>query len=354
MNILIVGAGPTGLTAGLELARRGITPTIVDKRESASTLSRAVGITSRSLEILSRSGAAERLIEEGIAMEGLKVYVGDRLVMEVPLYSDRTYYQHVLGLAQDRTEAIMADTLTSLGVAVRYGVAVVGLTENSDQVIVRYSDDTEEAFEQVIGADGTRSTVREQAGIGYPGHDLPQIWSIADVDCDDWRHPGRVTVVRAAPGKTIVVGPLGSTRYRLVASDEDAIEALPLPMNIKNVRSEGKFTISVRQAETYSKGRVHLAGDAAHCHVPIGGRGMNLGIADAAELTKQLIEGGDMDEYSSIRHSYGAATLKVTERGRKMAGGINLPRRAAFRLLTTVVNAIGPVKRRLGRFLVEF
>lgn len=353
MKVLIVGAGPTGLTAAIELARRGVVPTVIDQRDSASTLSRAVGITPRSLELLSHSGVSDRLIAEGVAMDGLRVYRGETLALDMPLHSERAFFPTVLGLPQDRTEVIMAETLTSLGGSVRYGVALASLGEQVDRVVARLSLGAEEEFDIVIGADGIRSTIREAAGIAYPGIDLEQTWSIADVDVDDWRHPGKITLVQVKPGTVVVVAPIGGTRYRLVASHEDALKALPLPLNVTNVRREGTFSISVRQAERYSKGRVHLAGDAAHCHAPVGGRGMNLGIADASELAKRIVEGG-LEGYSALRHQAGAEAVAVTERGRKMTGGLTWQRRLAFRTLLSAAAFVPTIKRRLGRFLVEF
>lgn len=151
----------------------------------------------------------------------------------------------------------------------------------------------------------------------------------------------------------IVVAPLSATRYRVVASHENALQALPLPLNVTNIRREGTFKISVRQAETYSKGRIHLAGDAAHCHSPVGGRGMNLGIADGVELAKRIVE-NTIEGYTAVRHRDGAEAIKVTERGRIMTGGMSWGSRLAFRTLLTLANDIGPIKNRLGRFLVEF
>ncbi len=353
MKVLIVGAGPTGLTAAIELARRGVLPVIVDRRHDASTLSRAVGITPRSLELLSHSGVAQRLIEEGIAMDGLCVYRGTSLALSMPLHSERTYFPTVLGLPQDRTESVMAEILTSLGVAVQYGIGLETLSNREDAVVARFSDGTENHFDHVVGADGIGSTVRQSAGIAYPGADLDQTWSIADVDAEAWLHPGKITLVRAGAGTVMVVAPMGGNRYRLVASHENALQALPLPLNVTTVHREGTFNISVRQAETFSRGRVHLAGDAAHCHSPVGGRGMNLGITDATELAKRMVE-GDLSGYSSLRHSECEEAISITERGRKMTAGSNWRRRLAFRALLTAASIAGPVKRRLGRFLVEF
>ena len=353
MNVLVVGAGPTGLMVGIELARRGVTPTVVDQRDSASTLSRAVGITPRSLELLSHSGAADPLIAEGIAMDGLRVYHGQKLSLGMPLRSSTAFHPNLVCLPQDRTEAIMAAVLTKRGTTVKYGLKFEGLTQLADGVLTRFDDGTEEIFDHVVGADGIRSTVREQAGIAYPGFDLDERWSVADVDIANWRHPGCLTVVQAGPGKVAVVVPIGEGRYRVVAVGESALKAMPLPLDVTNVRREGAFTISIRIADTYSTGRIHLAGDAAHAHSPVGGRGMNLGIADAAELARRLVEGG-LKGYSEARHIEALEARKITERGRKMSTGPNLGRRIAFRGLVTAASLLPTIRRRLGSFIVEF
>ena len=353
MKVLIVGAGPTGLTAAIELARKGIKPKIIDRREGLSTLSRAVGITPRSLEILSHSGASETLIVEGIPMDGLRVYFGQSLSLKMPLRSERSYHPNLVCLPQDRTEAIMADALSKYGVEVKYGLKFVALSQTVDSVSVKYDDGNEETFDHVIGADGIRSMVREQAGIAYEGFDLEEQWAVADVDVFNWRHPGCLTVVQAGPGTVAVVVPIGKDRYRVVASRDSALEALPLPIDITNVRREGLFTISVRIAETYSKGNIHLAGDAAHAHSPVGGRGMNLGVADAAELAQRLVN-GELEGYTQSRHAEALEARAITERGRLMSTGPNLGRRIVFRALVGAASMLSPIKRKIGSFIVEF
>ena len=161
-------------------------------------------------------------------MDGLRIYRGQRLSLEMPLHSDHTFFPTILGLPQDRTEAIMAEVFTSSGGVIDYGVSLEDITEKDDQVVASFSTGPDESFDAVIGADGTKSTVRKSAGIAYPGVDLEQTWSIADVDVDDWRHPGKITLVQVCPGTVIVVAPMGNSRYRLVASHEDALKALPL------------------------------------------------------------------------------------------------------------------------------
>ncbi|WP_444946924.1 FAD-dependent oxidoreductase [Microbulbifer sp. VTAC004] len=154
------------------------------------------------------------------------------------------------------------------------------------------------------------------------------------------------------PGLVAVSVPIGENRFRFVSSCENALEAFPLPLKIHKVRSEGVFKVSVRQAESYSKGRIHLVGDAAHCCIPVGGRGMNLGIADAVELAKRMA-GNPLDGYSEFRQREDKKVIAITERGRKIVTAKTLVARMEFNTVLAAAKYSPFVKRRLSRFVVE-
>ncbi|WHI49423.1 FAD-dependent monooxygenase [Microbulbifer sp. MLAF003] len=289
-----------GLTLAVELALRHILARIIDKRDSSSTLSRAVGITSRSLELLSPLGVSRQLIEEGIAIQEARIYQGTRLVMRMPLHSCSSYFPTILGLPKDRIEMVPSATLSAMGVQVEYQLELLQFNKEGNQVVAELSNGENETFDYIVGAGGIHSAVRECANIAYPGFDLKEKWSIADVEVENWPYSKTFTLTQMKPGLVAVSVPIGENRFRFVSSCENALEAFPLPLKIHKVRSEGVFKVSVRQAESYSKGRIHLVGDAAHCCIPVGGRGMNLGIADAVELAKRMA-GNQMDGYSEVR-----------------------------------------------------
>lgn len=349
MNILIVGAGPAGLTAGLELARRGISATIIDRRAGGSTLSRAVGIVPLSLKLLEPSGVTARLLEEGIQMQAVKFYVGRKSLAAIPLgpSNPRYGYGHVLMLPQDQTEAALKDAFTALGGTIRYNTEFESLMEEDGKVTVTLTGGESETYDYVIGADGIKSSVRATLDLEFPGHDLGETWSIADVNCTDWANPEDFTLCILPAGGIAVVAPIGVDRCRVISNGPDALGSLPLPMGVTEINREGQFAISVRQVRQYRKGRVFLAGDAAHCHSPVGGRGMNLGIADACELAACL-ESGDLDRYGHVRHKAGAATISGSERVRKMATAKNPVRRTLFRNALRLVGKSRFLQRRLA------
>lgn len=318
-NVLIVGAGPTGLTAGVELQRRGVNATVIDRRDQASTFSRAVGIMPASLKLLEPSGVAAGLLAEGIKFRSGHVYNKSAKLLTLPFEPKEKMhgYDFMLGLAQDRTEHILYDKLIELGGVVHYSTEFKNLEDKGDHVEVKFGDDKTESFDFVIGADGIQSAVREQLGISYPGIDLPETWSIADVDAEDWPNADGFTICLLDDALMAVVAPLEPNRFRVISNTPNALETLPLPLNVTNIRREGQFNISIRQVEEYQKGNVFLAGDAAHCHSPVGGRGMNLGIADAVELAKRIAD-GTHDQYSTIRHAEGKRVIEGSERARKI------------------------------------
>ncbi len=317
MGVLIVGAGPAGLTTAVELARRGIVSDVIELRESGSGWSRAVGIMPASLDILRPSGVTDKLLAEGIKFRQVRLYRHSSLVLDLPLKVSEADNEFILGLAQDRTETHLQDVLSELGGAVRFGTELVDLRQDANKVTVEMRDGAKAEYDYVVGADGLRSTTRELLNIEFRGHDLPETWSIADVDADGWPNTNAFTICRLSGGRMVVVAPLESKRFRVVSNTEDALAALPLKMNVTNIRRAGRFKISIRQVAHYGLGRVFLVGDAAHCHSPVGGRGMNLGIADGAELARRMVE-GELEGYGESRHKVGREVIAGSEAIRKV------------------------------------
>ncbi len=346
-KVLIVGAGPTGLTAAVELARRGIVADVIDRREEASGLSRAVGILPRSLDLLGPSGVADRLRAEGIAFESAKFYRNARFIARIPLTSPTG--DTILGLAQDRTEHHLADVFRGLGGTVRYGLAFERLVRNGeDAVEAGLGDGSTAGYDYLIGADGVRSSVRETLGLAFEGYDLPEKWSIADVDVEAWENARDFTICLLDAGAVAVVAPLEARRVRVISNTPDALAALPIGLETRKVRRKGQFTISVRQVRDYARGRVFLAGDAAHCHSPVGGRGMNLGIADAADLAERIARGTTAG-YTAARHAAGAGVIAGSESARKQITSKNPLSRPLIVAALRLVGAIPALQRRFSR-----
>ena len=344
-HVLIVGAGPTGLTAAVELARRGLIPYVIEKRESASGLSRAVGILPSSMKILEPSGVSDAIRRESIAYQAAVFHDEGRPIARLCFNEVEDINARVFGLAQDRTETHLREAFERLGGHVNYGAELTGLTQDDSSVRVTINGD-DHSYDYAVGADGVHSTVRNALGLEFLGHDVPEEWSIADVECPNWVAPDEVHVYLRSGGRVVIVAPLETRRFRIVSNTTDAVDTLPVPMNITRVRRHATFRISVRQVESYRKGRVFLAGDAAHCHSPVGGRGMNLGIADAADLARRFIEGG-LDGYHEARHAAGRETIALSERGRRIATSLSPVIRSLAKGALRTIAAIPTVRRRV-------
>lgn len=314
---LIVGAGPTGLTAAIALARQGHAVRVFEKRREASNLSRAVGILPRTMRALDALGAAEAIREESLVIKRVRLSRLGRRIGELDL-SDAVAPEHqILALPQDRTETLLRETLEGLGGAVEFGRAFADLVQDPDGVDVTDEAGATERFEHVVGCDGVGSPVRQAVNVGFPGYDLPGEWSIADVDVAGDFDPHRVFIDTGDRETRIAIAiPIGPRRIRIIARRPDALEGLPFPIEVAKVNRASPFTIQIRQAENYVTGRVLLAGDAAHCHSPVGGRGMNLGMIDAIAAA-DAVTSGDLAGYAQARHAEGEKTIRETEALRK-------------------------------------
>ncbi len=345
VKVLVIGAGPTGLTAALALSAGGVSCRIVERRTEPSALSRAVGIMPVTIDLLRPLGAADKILAEAMSLRQILLTRAGKPLMRLDNRAPEHRNRVILGLPQNRTEEISRDVLAKNGVHVEYGVVVDSIETDDQRVIAGFSDGSSQTYEWVIAADGIKSRTREQLGIAYPGHDLPGEWSIADVDVVGEFDPELVMLDAQAPGGVFtMVLPIEERRARIVSSTPDALTALVHPLEIGNVRRTGTFQISIRQAESYRKHRVLLAGDAAHCHSPLGGKGMNLGMADAVAAAKAII-GGNVESYSNEHHRVGMGILKKTEAARKVVTSNNLLVKTALTTVTIAVSNL-PFARR--------
>ena len=351
-SILIAGAGPTGLTAAIELARRGFRPRIISSNEEPVHESRALGISRRSLDILAPSGATARLLAIGHRIPALNFRTAKRRLFRVPFPEADAPVPLLMIVPQSEIEQILVETLRDLGIEVEWRTELRELmTPETPRATTRGPGGDEVLTpDLVIGADGAHSRTRHALGIGYPGGAYETDWGLADCRVDTALSFDEGHGFDLAPVLFVVL-PIRENLVRFICDQRDVLAHVPPEITVQSVEWESGFRISHRQAETYQAGNVFLAGDAAHIHSPIGARGMNLGIEDAAWLA-WLIATGETDDYTKARWPVGRHVLKTVDPATRLMASDAMPIRFARRHLLPWMIDIPPLRKRMvGRII---
>ncbi|GAA2676266.1 FAD-dependent oxidoreductase [Streptomyces lunalinharesii] len=371
-DVIVVGAGPTGLLLAGDLAEAGLAVTLLERRDdTTSNLSRALAVHARTLEQLDARGLADELIAGGHRLPGLQVF-GDAVLPATRLHSR---FPFVLITPQYEVERLLLRRARQAGVTFRYGAEVRGLTQDADGVTVRFRAAGEPAGDvgslragYVVGTDGARSSVRAAIGLPFPGKAVVRSVVLADVRLD--RAPDSPFAVRAARDAFALVGSFGDGWYRVLGWHRHAPASDDAPATLDEVREVtrlsfgtdfgmhdarwiSRFHSDERQAPAYRVGRVFVAGDAAHVHSPAGGQGMNVGLQDAANLSWKLaavVRGHSpdalLDSYQEERHPVGTAVLRSSGALIRLALLRAAPGRALRRLGGQLLTHLPPLSRR--------
>jgi 2-polyprenyl-6-methoxyphenol hydroxylase-like FAD-dependent oxidoreductase len=343
-RIFISGGGPVGLAAALELQRRGYTPQIVDPDLEVSPQSRALAINARTLDLLEPSGATETLLAAGHRVHGAIIRSSGRTLAEIDLKRIPHRFNFLLSLAQSRTEEILESTLHRFGGHLQRGVALASFTPEPD-LRVTLSDGRQIPCDMLIGADGAHSKVRKALGLSFPGESAEQTFGLADVTLDDWPFAFDRAVAFILATHVAAFIPMREGFGRFITTRPGCLAHLPREAKVHRCEWESDFRISYRQVETYQRGNVFLAGDAAHIHSPVGGRGMNLGIEDACWLA-WLVDQGRAGDYTRLRHPVGARVLRLTERPTSILGSSSGLIKLLLKAIVPIVLSIPAMQRR--------
>ncbi len=323
--VVIVGAGPTGLMLAAELALARVDVAIVERRENQDLAGmRAGGLHARSIEVLDQRGIAERFLSQGQVMQ-IASFAGILDISDLP-----SRHSYGLALAQNHIERILADWVAELAVPIYGGREVTGFAEDDTGIDVALSDGASLRARYLVGCDGGRSLIRKQAGIELVGWEPSTSYLIAEAEMTEEPASG---YRRTAKG-IHALGPIDDgKRVRLVLQDEQVkhdeptlgelrealVAAYGTDFGVHSVTWLSRFSDAARQAAAYRKGRVLLAGDAAHVHSPVGGQGLNTGVQDAVNLgwkLAQVVHGTSpeslLDTYHAERHPVAARVLRLT------------------------------------------
>jgi 2-polyprenyl-6-methoxyphenol hydroxylase-like FAD-dependent oxidoreductase len=380
LDVLVVGAGPTGLTLAAQLHAFGATVRIVDRQLDRVHESRALGVQPRTLEVLRGLGVAQELLARGNDAVWVQLHAAGRVV-RVRLFGlglDDTAYPFLLLVSQADTEQVLGDHLAGRGVPVERGIEVVGFDADPDAVTctLRHRDGRTEQVRAryLAGCDGAASTVRRGAGIPFKGGAYPQTFALADLEADgldrDAAHAflGQVGILlffplgRPASWRLLAMHPSLRGRREPAQPSLGELQALADAFTggriaLRDPVWRTYFGLQHRHATRYRAGRVFLAGDAAHVHSPAGAQGMNTGIQDAwnlgwklALVGRGLAEEALLDSYDAERRPVGGFVVRFTDRAFSVATSTNPLLRA---LRTQLVPRVLPLALRFDRAMAS-
>jgi 2-polyprenyl-6-methoxyphenol hydroxylase-like FAD-dependent oxidoreductase len=378
IDVLVVGAGPTGLTLACELLHRGLTVRVVDQAEAPMPWSRAVGVHARTLEILHRMGVAEELIAKGQKLHGATLWSAGETLARLDFAELDTAFPFLLCVPQPDTEAVLHGLFERLGGKVERAVALRSFRQDGSGVTAVLAG--AEATETVraawmVGCDGAHSAVRRGLDLAFEGETYEDRFFLADVNIAWDTRDDRVTTYFSDDG-LVACFPLPAGRWRLILTSPAGDDATAAPSLaevqatfakrsgsggvLSDLTWSSRFRIHCRQVTQYRDDRVFIAGDAAHIHSPVGGQGMNTGIQDAHNLAWKLAQvhrgvarGRLLDSYHDERHAVGQSVLRGTDAATKV-GTLRMPAARAVRdQVARMLTSFEVIQHRVAREVAE-
>ena len=342
-DVLIVGAGPTGLVLGLWLTRLGIRVRVVDKTAEPGTTSRALAVQARTLEFYGQLGFANMVVEQGRWATKANIWVNGKAAAQLDfsgMGAGLSPYPYPLIYPQDEHERLLIERLKQAGVAVERNTEMLSFDEGQDHIRakIKRPDGSEETCTAcyVAGCDGARSRVREMLGIGFPGGTYEHLFYVADVEASGPALNGDLNIALERSDFLVVFRMKHEGRARFIGTVHDPQQAEEklswdnvnkgviehLRTSVRNVNWFSTYHVHHRVADHFRQGRAFLLGDAAHIHSPVGGQGMNTGIGDAANLAWKLAavvrgraKASLLDTYEPERIAFARKLVATTDRG---------------------------------------
>ena len=380
-DVIIVGAGPTGLSLACQLIRYGVDFVVIEKNEGVTPYSKALGVHARTLEIYEQIDLAKKALERGTIAGKVRLLEGGEIMGEVDLShigQGLSAYPFMLVLEQSENERLLYEYLQAHGRDVVWQTELASLAQNDTGVTVNVKNSAGEsqviAGKYLVGCDGPKSPVRHALGLSFEGSTFERLFYVADVRID-WKYSHDALHVCLARNAVVAFFPMpGAKRWRIVgafpeefARDEGEIlyeeiearikEEAEIDLDITRVAWFSTYKVHTRHVEKFSSGRCFLAGDSAHIHTPAGGQGMNTGIQDAYNLAWKMalvLRGAAaariLDTYNEERLPNAKRLLQTTDRMFNLAAGtdwlVNVIRTTVFPPMAKFILSFDAIKKR--------
>lgn len=384
VDVLVVGAGPVGLTLACELARNGVSCRIIDKAAAPVTTSRALAIFPRTLEVFQIMNMIDPVLEAGHQLAGVAMYNRSGQIGYIGFDALPSRYRFALSLPQSETESLLIEHLGNFGHRVDREKELVGLSQSTDSIraVIGTAGGAEEIFDArwVVGCDGAHSNVRDLLGLPFEGAAYDETFVLADVKLDGALDPVHVHMFLTEAG-LVGIFPFRNDRWRIIATAKSESDGGPVgdpkfeevvglvesrtDLGIVGIKVTdaiwmSRFHISHRKIAEFRAGRAFLAGDSAHIHSPAGGQGMNTGIQDAFNLAWKLalVAHGKSPEsllnsYNEEREPVAKTVLTLTDRLTRMGTMQNPFGRQVRDALLSILTGIHTVEDRIAETMAE-
>jgi len=370
-DVLVVGAGPTGLSLACGLARRGIAHVVIDHAPQVAPYTHSTVVDARTLQALESIDTTDPLMRRGVIVTHFTLRDRDDELLAVNFSELPTRHPYTLMVPESTAESVLTERLTAYGSRVQRPVTAVALEQNDDGVTVEVWDGSRSRSASpsrrsifaryVVGCDGMHSQIRSALQIPFVSSARTESFVMADVRML-WSLPRSEVQLFFSPSGPLIVAPLPDDRYRVLAtveragesSERDDVQELlatrgprASPARVRDVVSSASFQVDHRLATHYRSGRVFLAGDAAHVHSPAGGQGMNAGIQDALHLADKLsdvlaglADVSVLDHYEDDRRPVAEFVLRLT---RRLSGIATMGGRMGPRIRNRSLRALGRI-----------
>ncbi|WP_158797989.1 FAD-dependent monooxygenase [Pedobacter sp. L105] len=352
LPVLIAGAGPTGLTAAMELSRMGIPVRIIDKAQGPSKTSRALAVQSRTIELMGQRGLAKDMLAKGNPVHHTTIYNEKRILGKVNLALIQSRYNFCLLISQAETEGLLRDQVARQGIVIEWATEMTDFTQlaedNGITAAIKKPDGKTEQFgaSYLISAEGAHSIARTKLGLHFEGKTMGQNYALGDLHIDGEIPEDEMSVFISKKG-FVALFPMTGKRFRMMVTDPEnhtkadappTIEELQnlynnvvhLPGRLFDMNWGSRYGINSRMMKTLKVGNVFFGGDSAHIHSPAGGQGMNTGIQDMINLSwkmafviKGLAKSELLESYEEERVPIIKGLLNTTEKATDMFNSLN-------------------------------